>query len=278
MTTFAGGHALIVAAAIAGGCASVGARDVTRPAEVRVPGAISSAPLVLVNFAPMVKARIGGQPFWFLIDTGTSVTLLSRTAAERLGLERRTRGLGVELRGREQGLAPQTVDVPGIELGSAQFGPFTAIVDDFPGPERFLGVPIGGTLSLSLFAEVLVTLDHDGRRLIIEASDLLPANGRDRLALHDHQGVPTVELLVGGRRVDALLDSGAGALLTLPSDATRQSGEAVWMGSHKIEGTAAPATDGLARLGAPILRRFIATFDQRNHVIRLVRRVPPGAS
>ena len=216
---------------------------------------------------PLVRARLCGQgPYWFGLDTGTSMSILSPAVARSLGLP----ALSAEDSGALAGAGASMVEVPSLELGRARFLRFAAVVHELDGPKQILGVPFGGVLSMNVFAGVLATLDMPRRRLLLTPGRLPEADGNTLLELSDLQGVPTVDVRIGERTMALLLDSGADGFLILPGG--MRAGQTASVGGHFIPARSIREGRGHARLGSDFFERFVATFDQSHRTIRLLRR------
>ncbi len=216
---------------------------------------------------PLVRARLSDQgPYWFGLDTGTSMSVISPAVARSLGLP----VLSAEDSGELAGAGARVVEVPSIELGRARFLRFAAVVSELDGPTQILGVPFGGVLSMNVFAGVLATLDMPHRRLLLTPGRLPEADGNTVLELSDLQGVPTIDVRIGERTLSLLLDSGADGFLTLPGGA--RAGQTARVGGHHIPARSIRAGRGHPRLGSDFFERFVATFDQSHRTIRLLQR------
>lgn len=94
----------------------------------------------------------------FLVDTGSSVTLLSPALAASLGLQRETTGDPVELLTIAGRVAGPGARVRSLKLGAAELKDLPVVVHD-PGPD------VDGILGNTFFAHFRLTLDTDRRLL-----------------------------------------------------------------------------------------------------------------
>ncbi len=165
---------------------------VEAPASVEIPEAGVEVPLLDYGGRPLVDARIEGQTFKLLLDTGsTRGLLLSPAACERLDVERE---------GGARFL------VPTVSLGAAVFRDVPTSELDFMGGQ--LGVD--GVLGLPCFEECLLTLDFP-RKLVRLATGALEEGPEVVSFRRDEQmgfGI-TVDLDVAGVTVPAHLDTGS---------------------------------------------------------------------
>ncbi len=255
-----------VLALAAGACAH---HDPTQPSHHDL-STTEEVRLVTGMRLPLVRARLSGRgPYWFGLDTGTSMSVLSPEVARALALPVLPSDDSREL----AGAGTRMVQVPSLELGRARFLRFAAVVSEPDGPRQILGTPFGGVLSMNVFAGVLATLDMPRRRLLLSPGRLPEADGNTVLELSDLQGVPAIDVRIGERTLSLLLDSGADGFLTLPGGARGQTAR---VGGHHIPARSIRAGQGHARLGSDFFERFVATFDQSHRTIRLLSRGGPG--
>lgn len=102
-----------------------------------------------------IHARVNGARIRFVIDTGASVTVLSRRDAARAGIVARPHGRG-ELRtaGGSSGMSWATIDR--LSIGGRQIGGLDAALADADMPTSLLGQDVLGQLgSLTLQGDVL---------------------------------------------------------------------------------------------------------------------------
>lgn len=252
--------------------------------------------LVVANFF-LVEATVDGAgPFRFLIDTGSTVSLVSAEVAgfgtpDAAGSEpvrvRSSRGDEVLLPG---------VSVNELGIGAAKFMHVRAARYDFEDLSDQLGFKVDGLLGLAVFRDVLLTLDYPARRLKIAPLGEWHASDADLLALTLNERGPTIQLRLGDDSVAALVDSGSDAALSLnrgaapvdfvgglrrgtlnatisgdyPQVIGRLAGD-VNLGGHTVSRPIVEITDGATAIGGEILSHFALTFDQQRGLLALQR-------
>ena len=158
------------------------------------------------GYAVVVPVRIQGVgPVDFLLDTGTDVTVVRSDLARRLGLVPTAR-LSVASVAGERDLPRATLDP--IELGGRALGPLDVVVHDMTAAVA-ADSRLAGILGQNALRNLAFTLDHQRRRVILDAP---PLAGR---AFPQGEGRPTLDAHLGcsGPRVRLTLDSGIGGLL-----------------------------------------------------------------
>lgn len=293
-----------------GGCATDprekwGDLDEITLTPMPVSGEEDAAPLTRVEF-PMkligglvvVEADDEGGPWNFLIDTGSSATLVSPEFAIR----RRSRlkppdNSPVWLRDASGSAVPvESVLLEKIDFGPAHFRSVRALVYDCSVISDHLGIKIDGVLGFQLFNDARLTLDYPGRRIVMsEHRDPTPLRGQI-LPFSYQNGVPMIEATIDNHPILALIDSGSDGSLNL-DPAGHDLGFAVpprpgtqigtLHGNHRqimarLEGTlqlgdfvmVQPVVDLsglLTSLGGDMLQHFELTFDQRARVVAWYR-------
>jgi hypothetical protein len=181
-------------------------------------------PLVSVPLQPygpfyLIDVMIDDHgPFKFVIDPGTTTTIVDRAVVRELGLA----GDG------EQDGAVQRVEIEALGLGSARFAGIRADVRSLV--EIWGDGSPDGVLGFDLFGDRLVTVDLPLQRLIVHDGELPPPEGGDVLsyAIESRDGplgerrVPTIEIEVAGRRLNVELSPLGFGTLTLPKDQMEQ--------------------------------------------------------
>jgi hypothetical protein len=259
---------------------------------------------IISNFFLVEAPQVDGRTYRFMIDTGSSTTLVSPA-------------LAAALRPRGKAAAPRTVNIRGADgkevalpavtlrqfsLGDAGFERVPALIYDFTDLSDHLGVQIDGVIGFPLFREKLLTLDYPGARLGIAPYPLLappapkPGPRSATLTFNNEQGTPLIPVQMGNESLFVLLDSGSVGGLTLnPSglhplfangprpgklaaslagDHAQMVGrlaQDVLVGTHTVAEPVVDLTDQLSSLGGELLRHFVLTFDQHRHLVTLVR-------
>jgi hypothetical protein len=277
------------------GCASPATlrfdRDELEPGQVAVPGR-------LVSNLLLVEGTVGGAgPYHFLVDTGSSVTLVSDRIAAAIPGFRPSAGLApvqvVSAAGGATLLGSTTL--PSLELRTATFANVRAAVYDFVDFSNHLGITVDGIIGFPVFRDLLLTLDYPRSRVVL--SPRFPARTVPGVAVPfalEDGTRPIVNVELGDATFMALIDSGSnlpftlnatglnpsfkygprtGPLVaTLSGDAPRQIGrlaDTLVLGTFAVREPRVMLTDQLPTIGAEILRHFTLTFDQRRGLVIL---------
>ena len=294
---------LLLAACIAllllEGCASLDAlpspfrRTPPRPGRTSLGSQLVIVPTKAIGNVLIVEAkgdRFG--PYHFLVDTGSSVTLVTPALAKRYASKDappadapRVRVLSAD--GQTTELAPTTLRQ--LELGQARFDDVFALIYDCTALSAHLGVKIDGILGFPLFRETLLTLDYPHGRVLLQSTRSLAAIPGTAIPLHDASKTPLISVRLGDRTFVALIDSGSDAPLslnpiglnppfasapragatvgTLTGERLQQIGrlaETLTIGDHRLARPIVDLTDELSALGGEILKNFSVTFDQEH--------------
>lgn len=289
------GHArFLVAVAIAllvAGCSTGGAkRAPARPLRTTVESTRVVVPAQLVGNFLVVETkwdRFG--PYRFLIDTGSSVTLVTPALAKRYpGWSSPTAPR------RVMGADGAVVELPEaslrrLQLGGVRFDDVPVLLYDCAAFSAHLGVKIDGVLGFPLFRDTVLTLDYPGSRVVLERpKDAVPARGTV-LGFDDGRKTPFVPVKLGDRTIVALIDSGSdmafslnpiglepqfafgptvgGTVGTLAGERTQRIGrlsETLTIGEYSFPRPIVDLADELSAIGGGMLRHFAVTFDQTN--------------
>jgi predicted aspartyl protease len=141
----------------------------------------------------------------FIIDTGTSPSILNIGAARHLGLPLSRAKLSAI--GRESETLAATV--PEIRLGPLQATSVPVLVTDLSPVERDLNVPIAGILGMDVLGKSSFRLDYGNQ--LIEFGDVVPAG--IPINLSTRADLPIAEIKVGGRLLHLLVDTGSDRLV-----------------------------------------------------------------
>lgn len=255
-----------------------------------------TAPLVMLpaqligNFLIVETKWDRFGPYRFLIDTGSSVTLVSPALARRYPGSGAAPVAVPPLRVR--GAAGGVVELPRsrvrrIELGDARFEDVDVLLYDCAPLSAHLGIPIDGVLGFPLFRETLLTLDYPGSRVLLRPLTAEAPIPGSVVSVDDARQTPLINVRLGGRSLVALIDSGSdagfslnpvgvapryafgpreGAVVgTIAGDRRQQVArldETLAIGGHVFERPVVDLTDELSAIGGGALRHFVVTFDQ----------------
>ncbi len=228
-------------------------------------------------------------PYRFLIDTGSSVTLVTPALARRYPGSGMVPPSTPPLRVR--GAEGSVVELPRsslrrLELGGARFEEVDVLLYDCTALSAHLGVVIDGVLGFPLFRETLLTLDYPGNQVVLRPTSAHPEPGTV-VPCDDARKTPLISVRLGERSLLALIDSGsdaafslnpigvsprfaagptAGAVVgTIAGERQQRIGrldETLALGDQIFEQPIVDLTDELSAIGGGILRHFAVTFDQ----------------
>jgi len=155
------------------------------------------------GFWALAAGQIGGMrgKLNFVVDTGTSPSILNARLAKRMGLEITGGTLVAAGRTVETGQAV----VPELELGPIQKTSLRMNVMDLSPWEKLLGVEIAGLIGMDVLGQTNFRLDYEKKELEFggEAEQGI-AVGYDSAS-----GLALAEATVQGRRVRLIVDTGS---------------------------------------------------------------------
>lgn len=289
---------------LASGCALLPARR--SPARATIHSATAVVPATIVaNLFLIESAQIDGRVRRFMIDTGSTATLVSVEVAEALGRRERAAPRNpVRVRSAHGGeLALESTTLRRLQIGEAKFERVPALIYDFSDLSAHLGLRIDGLIGFPAFRDTLLTLDYPGARLIVSPhpaanlSQTAPTEGvAATLAFNNEQNTPLIPVQMGNESFVVLIDTGSDAGLNLnptglhprfavgPRPGTVVSSLAgdrqqlvgrleqdVLIGNHLVREPVVDLTDQLSAIGGELLRHFIITFDQRRNQVTFAR-------
>lgn len=278
------------------GCIS--RRDL-RPGRTRLSSHLVSVPAQVIGNHFVVEAKWDKRgPWHFLVDTGSSVTLVSSEFASRYATEKAALAappVRVKSADGDSTLLP-AVTIRRIELGDARFENVQVLIRDMSDLSAHLGVKIDGILGFPLFRDTVFTLDYpEGKLLLTPAGEpqLLPGA---TVKFNNAQRTPLIPIKVGNTTLVALVDSGSdGPLLlnpfglnlsyavaprpgtvvgTLTGSRIQEIGrlaDSLWLGFYQFSEPIVDLTDQLSSLGGEVLRNFAVTFDQTHNRVTFFR-------
>jgi predicted aspartyl protease len=159
------------------------------------------------GFLVVAEGQFGGELSRqnFIIDTGTSPSILNIATARRLGLPLAQAKLSAI--GRESETFATTV--PEIHLGPLQAMSVPVLVTDLSSVERDLNLPIAGILGMDVLGKSSFRLDYGNQ--LIEFGDVAPAG--IPISLSTRADLPIAEIKVGGKFLHLLVDTGSDRLV-----------------------------------------------------------------
>jgi len=253
------------------------------PGEVMI-GRPVQIPMQVRNHVPVIEAKVNGKgPFHFQVDTGFGGLIeVTPELAKSLDLP----VVGEAIGGDPSGKNSRTMHVmmaESVDIANAHFGQVEVGELGRPTAEG-----VDGVIGLQLF------------RFEVDGGGLPAADGKTVLTYTAEHGVPNIEVDVAGVTVQADLDSGSPALLSIPlsiakslplAEEPKVVGHARTMSNDfDVYGAALkgdvhiggititdPRLDfveifPVGNLGFRFLKDYAVTFDPANHRVRFVKR------
>lgn len=277
------------------GCSTL-QREAPRPGRTTLGSPLVLVPATTIGNYLIVEARWDRHgPYRFLVDTGSSTTIVTpelavRYQAKNVPPEALPRVRVRSASGDTTVLSSTTLRR--LELGDARFETVQVLVHDFKELSNHLGVKIDGLLGFPLFRETVLTLDYPKSRLLLQRRRTALLHPGAIIPFNNERRIPFITLTLGDQPFTALIDSGSDAPLTLnlaglaadfeilprpgtligtlTGDHLQHVGR--WraplvIGAYQIPRPIVDVTDAFSSLGGGILRHFTVTFDQeRNRV------------
>jgi hypothetical protein len=261
-----------------------------RPGLTRIGNKPVILPATLTGNALIVAAKGGRGGYHFLVDTGSSRTLVSPEFAAQWGDKNPDFGprqLTVTSAAGKATTLP-TATLTRLSLGGARFEDVPVLVYDCSALSEELGVKIDGILGFSLFRQVILTLDYPHSKVILRSIASEPTVVGTALPLTITENVPVITVRLDNRPFNALIDSGREAAMSV----NRSEGAAgdfgfgpidgltvhdvvgdhrqrigrlkgtLYLGSLAVSAPISEVTDDLSALGGGLLKNFTVTFDQ----------------
>ena len=118
---------------------------------------------------PIVEVHVNGDgPHDFVLDTGSTVSIVSAALAGKLGIEG-TRESEAFTPGGPAPISTTTLD--SLKLGEAVAESIAAAILDLEEVGSRMGVELGGIVGYNFLKNYRVTIDYPGKRLILEPND-----------------------------------------------------------------------------------------------------------
>jgi len=285
------------------GCVNYGRRAPARTVLETKTTTLSAR--VISNFFVVESKLSDEKTYRFIIDTGSTSTLVSPDLARRFALKDR-RGAPrrkVHVRSANGGeIDLESITLKQLNLGDAQFERVPALIFDFADLSGHLGLQIDGIIGFPVFRNTLLTMDYPRQELVIASYPAVappapPASPRlSTIAFNNEQGTPLIPIQMGNESFIVLIDSGSDGSLSLnpvglhphfangprvgtlisslQGDRRQLTGrlsQDVLIGTHTIQKPVVDLTDQLSSIGGEFLRHFVVTFDQRRNQVTLIR-------
>jgi len=294
---------LCAAALLLGGCVSF-KREAPRPGRTTLDGPLVTVPAVVLGNLLLVETKWDRHgPYRFLVDTGSSVTLVTPELARRYAAKNQPPETMPQVRNRSARGGTVLLDtavVTRLELGRARFEDVRVLVHDCHDLSAHLGLRIDGILGFPLFRETVLTLDYSRAQLLLQPRSPAPAIPPGvTIPFNNELRTPIIPLRLGDQGIAALIDSGSdaplslnlaglaadfaqlprpgGAVGTLTGDHLQYIGrwrQPLHIGDYQVPRPIVDVTEELTALGGGILRYFTVTFDQERNQVTFYRETP----
>jgi len=276
--------------ALLGGCA-LWQRPASQPGRTKLSAPLVILPAKTIGGYLIVEVPDGRrEPRHFLVDTGSSLTLISPELAKAIADQDKPTTQLTPFRvksARGDSVYLPSAMLPVLKLGGVSFEDITVAIYDTAPLSAHLGVKIDGILGFPLFRHTLLTLDYPQSRVVLAPSDSV-ANvpGTPILYTTKHR-TPIIPVKIGDYTVSVLIDSGSDAAFNLHPDLrdipyTQPPRPIAFVGTltgnHALQVTRLTQslafagqtfttpivhiTDELTSIGGEILKHFSLTFDQ----------------
>jgi hypothetical protein len=276
------------------GCSAVSfKRQPPPPGRTTFDSPLVQLPAQQIGDFLVIEAKWDRQgPYRFIIDTGSSVTLVTPTLARRYPGRQPVSANSPRVRvTAEDGRVAElpSASLRRLELGDALFEDVPVLLYDCAPLSAHLGVKIDGVLGFPLFREARLTLDYLGSRVLLQPAKTTALAPGIVVPFDDTRKTPLIRLRLGERSFVTLIDSGSDAafslnpaglelnyavpprpgatLGTIAGDRMQQIGrlaESLRLGEHVFERPIVDLTDELSSVGGAVLRYFTVTFDQEH--------------
>jgi hypothetical protein len=272
-----------------------------RPGRTTLGSPLVELPAQMVGNYLLLEAKWDRSgPYRFLIDTGSSVSVVTSALARRYPSKSLPPPSTPRVRVNSGGTVTElpATWLRRLELGDAQFDDVPVLVYDglLTAISAHLGVRIDGVLGFPLFRETVLTLDYPAKRVLLQPARLAPLVPGSTIAFDDTRKTPVIHVGLGTRSLVALIDSGSdgsfslnpvgiepqflagprsGAMVTtLAGDHTQEIGriaDTLAIGGYVMPQPIVELTDELSSIGGEVLKNFTVTFDQEHDRVTFYR-------
>jgi hypothetical protein len=292
---------VLLAALVLSGCSSVSRlyKRESRPGRTKLDSRLVVIPARIIGNHFIVEVTWDKHGPWrFLVDTGSSVTLVSQGFASRYGFQQPpATNPPVRIRSANgDTLSLPAINIKRLELGDARFLNIPAFTYNCDELSAHLGLRIDGILGFPLFRDVVFSLDYPQSRLVITTAGNSPLIPGSRIAFNNERRTPIIPLKLGDETFITLIDSGSdgplmlnpfglnpeftygpragGTVGTLTGDRPQQIGrvrQPLAIGAYTLDSPIVDLTDQLSSIGGEILKHFCITFDPPRNSVTFFR-------
>ncbi|MCP4656825.1 MAG: hypothetical protein GY856_15555 [bacterium] len=184
-------------------------------------------PIELNTVHIFLQAKINGQgPYWLLLDTGASVTVLDTAAARKLGLE-----LHGSIEGRGSGEGSREIQlIPGVSFAvpGAEIRNQTVAAVELGDIAALIGRPLDGILGYDFISRFVVEIDYAALKLHLYERTSYQYQGEGSVVpIHLDGNQPHVTAIItaqGREPIDGvyLIDTGSGGGVSFARPFTRK--------------------------------------------------------
>jgi predicted aspartyl protease len=159
-----------------------------------------------LNYLILAKGSLGAlEQLNFLIDTGANTSAVNRRIAKKLGLK----GVSAKLALFDQRVDIEKVVLPSIQLGPIRVESLQGLIQDLSPVESFLGIRIDAVVGFDVLSRESFVINYESKRIIFGPIEPSPLS----VPIHTGPVTFTVELLVQGKPVHLVVDTGTAGLL-----------------------------------------------------------------
>jgi Aspartyl protease/PDZ domain len=268
------------------------------PRHTSLESARTVLPASLISNFLVIEVQVDKHTtYHFMIDTGSSVTLVTPGLVEYFGGRTPANQSPMRVRGANGEVKLlNPVILKRLQLGSARFEGVRALTHDLDDLSNHLGVRIDGVLGFPLFRETLLTLDYLNPQIIITPQGVPVALPGVTIPFNNEQNTPLIPIQLGAESLIALVDSASDAALSLNTVGLHPTfkygprpgvlmatlagdrlsmigrlGEPLTVGAYGVENPIVNVTDELSSIGGGFLRNFTVTFDQKRNQVTFFR-------
>jgi Aspartyl protease len=293
---------------LVGGCAWLPfRREAPRPGRTTLDSPLVILRAEMLGNCLIVETKWDRQgPYRFLVDTGSSVTLVTAELAKRYPGRANSARVAPQVPVKSAG--GETVMLPSatlrrLQLDDALFENVPVLIHDCAALSAHLGVKIDGILGFPLFRETILTLDYPRSRVLLSPAFNAPLQPGTPIPFNNQNRIPLIPVRLGGTTFVALIDSGrdaalrlnpvglspvfaatprpGGLIATLTGDSEQMVGrlaDTLTLGNYAVRQPLVELTDELSAIGGGMLQHFVVAFDQDRSRVTFYRDVPEPVS
>jgi len=276
------------------------AKRESRPQETRLKTDTTTIPASVIAGYFIIETKWDKHGPWrFLVDTGSTVTLLSPEYVARYFTLTKDGSSASPINvlsasGAIDQLTPATVRT--IRIGGAQFSNVPVLVYDCAALSAHFGMKIDGVIGFPLFRDTVFTLDYPRATLDIHRPNAIHPTSGTTIAFNNEKHAPIIPVQLGDETLSVLIDTGCDGALelnpvglvpayaqpprpgatigTFAGDRMQEIGRLapeLHIGAYTIASPIADITDQLSSIGSEILENYRITFDQKNSSVTFFR-------